>query len=268
MNNELIINHNAGFFSNCSVRLTKIVEFFNSYKRLPYSIDCKKQFHNYKVNPEDINEDLNPLYFDQNSNQTIEYINDVDFFWEHQFKLYNELEFSNLNKFVTKYFSPSNFINDLISQTERKYNIDYSKTIGVCYRGNDKSTETNIASYDNFFEECKLIQQKYNIARFLVQTDELEFRLQFMELFPNSFFIESIPLIKKNKHCVMHNLIDQKSKPLFGALILHAMLILSKCEYVITHSGNCGMWIALYRKNANNISQYLKHYNYNGWYRF
>lgn len=45
------ITHNAGFFSCCSVKLTKIVEFINLNKKLPDSVDSSAQFkyHNCEL---------------------------------------------------------------------------------------------------------------------------------------------------------------------------------------------------------------------------
>ena len=44
----LKINHNAGFFSCCAVKLFSIVKFINSNKKLPDSIDSSQQFNWYK----------------------------------------------------------------------------------------------------------------------------------------------------------------------------------------------------------------------------
>ena len=43
-----ITYNNAGFFSCCSVKLYKIIEFINSNKRLPDNVDSSKQFKMYK----------------------------------------------------------------------------------------------------------------------------------------------------------------------------------------------------------------------------
>ena len=44
----LKIIHNSGFFSCCSIRLLKIVEFLNSQNKLPDSVDSAEQFAWYK----------------------------------------------------------------------------------------------------------------------------------------------------------------------------------------------------------------------------
>jgi hypothetical protein len=38
-NHEVTILHNAGFFSCCSVRLHMIIQYFNSYKKLPQIVN-------------------------------------------------------------------------------------------------------------------------------------------------------------------------------------------------------------------------------------
>jgi hypothetical protein len=264
MSAELIIEHNAGFFSCCSVRLTKIIDFFNIKQREPFSIDCTKQFHNYKINPNNLQEDLNNLYFAINNNLKIPYIKNIDFHWEYQFKNYKKINYKSLNSFIKKYFNPSNYILDLINQLEKKYSIDYTNTIGVIYRGNDKHTETTIASYREFIEKCQKIKEQAKPGtRFFLQTDEIEFKNKFLNLFSDTIFLEEIPIIPSNKQLAIHHIINQELKPHFGALILCAILILSKCKMLITHSGSCGLWSVLYRGHCNNVYQYLNHKNIN-----
>ena len=50
----LKITHNAGFFSCCTVRLEKIIEYFNIHQHLPVIVDSSEQFRDYKFNNEDI----------------------------------------------------------------------------------------------------------------------------------------------------------------------------------------------------------------------
>jgi hypothetical protein len=262
MRDTLTIDHNAGFFSCCSVKLTKIIEYFNINKKEPGKIICSNQFQNYKINPYDPNEDLTHLFFRTPSfRHPIEYVAPVDFFWEHQFIPYKDLKFKYINQFIKKYFEPSKTIFDSISKTEIKYNINYDNLISVCYRGNDKHNETNIASYEQFFSKCHQLKIENPDCNFFVQTDELEFLNKFCKIFANTFYLKEIPIINQNKYRVIHHLIDQNDRPTFGCRILKSIYMLSKCKHVVTHSGNCGMWIALFRGNAKNLHQYLNHQN-------
>ena len=65
---ELTIEHNAGFFSCCSVRLSNIISFFNDKKRLPHTIDCSQQFYCYKDNHL---EDINNTFFSEREEDNI-----------------------------------------------------------------------------------------------------------------------------------------------------------------------------------------------------
>lgn len=265
MSAELIIDHNAGFFSNCSVKLARIIEFYNKNNREPDTVDSSRQFASYKIETDNINEDVSLLYFSKPSKEKINFNSKILFHWDFQYEPYYNLDFTTLEPFVKKYFTPTEFITTKIKDLEKKYCIDYTNTVGVCYRGNDKHTETRIASYQDFFEKCKEIQTKQNNIRFFIQTDEKEFRDAFIEQFPNSFFCEEIPAINSNKQLAIHNAIYSKHRPLFGALFLSSVLMLSKCEHFVTHSGNCGIWPVLFRNNIKNVHQYLNHGIYTGW---
>lgn len=256
---ELTITHNSGFFSCCSVRLYDIINFFNIQKRLPSSINSSFQFASYKINPYDPNEDLNSLLFKCTQSNNIEYVKEIDYHHNHQFTAYNQLDFKNITPFIYKYFSLSDVIEKYNKKLEEKYNIEYDNTVSVFYRGNDKSTETGIASYTEFFNKCQQIYDKNNQIRFLIQTDEVEFRNEFQRNFECSFFFEEMPCIKSNKNIALQHIISSDQRHKFAQRILSSTSIVSKCNHLVTHSGNCGIWAALLRGNAVNVHQYLMH---------
>jgi hypothetical protein len=87
-----IIVHNCGFFSCCSVRLGGIVDYFNTYKSLPKSVDSSRQFLWYKT---DQREDVTFRFFEHydNVNIDIEYVKKVDYHDEHQNGFYKRFRF-------------------------------------------------------------------------------------------------------------------------------------------------------------------------------
>jgi hypothetical protein len=254
-NNSLIVTHNAGLFSCCSVKLSEIINFFNTYKQLPSNIINDFLFDAYKPHSAyNINNDL----YENASKIVIEYKNNIDFHHDHQFIPYNTLDFNQLIPFIEKYFTASKKVKDYTNKLELRYSIDYLNTAAVYYRGNDKCQETGIASYDVFFDKCKKIYEENNDIRFLVQTDELEFKDEFCKRFSNSFFINEIPMISKNKNMVIHKLVLPDHRPEFAIRILSMTQVIAKCKHLITHTGNCGLWAVLYRGNSNNVHQFLK----------
>jgi hypothetical protein len=179
---------------------------------------------------------------------------------------YNSINFKTINPFIEKYFSPSDFINDIINNFILKYKIDFNNTTYVLYRGNDKIRETHIGNYDTYIEKANNIIQEHPSMRFMIQSDESQFIEAFISVFKNSFYIEEIPSIPKNPYKVIHNIIPYNERPLFGGRILASIICGAKCNHIITHSGNCGSWTVLYRGNTTNVKQYLNHGNINQWF--
>jgi hypothetical protein len=266
MSDKLIIDHNAGFFSCCSVRLSQIINYYNIYNKEPKILDVSRQFSFYKKNPFDENEDLNFLFFkNYNLLDSIEHTSNLNFSWDDQYIDYKNFEIEKLYLFIKKYFTLSDYVYNIIIDAEKKYEIDYNNTISVCYRGNDKTKETNIANYDDFFLKCDDFNKKNKNCKFFLQTDELEFLKEFYKNFPNTFHLHEIPVISKNENMAVHHTISQFDKPMFACNILKSIYMLSKSKHVITHTGNCGMWIYFFRNNSKNFYQYLNHNNQSKW---
>jgi hypothetical protein len=254
------INHNAGFFSNCSVKLHFIIHLFNIFKKTPL-INDNNSFLLYKPENIDKNTGIVNCYFNEDTlnNTTIEYKDPVKYGAYFQFINYKLINYKSLIPFLIKYFTPSNDILDIIFNIQTKYNLQYQYQ-NICvifYRGNDKSTETKICGYDEFIAKAKLILLKNPNIRFLVQSDETEFIQRCLEEFPNSIvFYDEIRHMPKNSTTsvdyVMRDNIFEFSKNYLAITI-----IMSKCKYIICGSGNCSIWIMLYRANANNVIQYL-----------
>jgi hypothetical protein len=256
--NTLKVTHSSGFFSCCSKRLEGIVWAFNTLKVLPDRVDSSDQFSLYKTNQES---DLTGFYFAEN-NSEIAYKRPVDFYNELQFSDYSSLDFQGLLPIVQKYFTPSDHVKSLVLQYEKKYNFDYNNLCGIFYRGNDKGTETSIAAYDSFISQARKIKEQYPDTVFLVQTDETEFLEAFKKEFARVVVIEEIPHMTK-RNSAIHDELPQIERREFGASFFAALLILSKAEYLVTHSGNGGMWAVLYRGNCDNVYQWLN----NSWKR-
>lgn len=252
--NILKITHSAGFFSCYSKRLEGIVSFFSRYKGAPDQVDSSVQFSLYKANPID---DLVPFYF-KDVPQKISYIRRVQFHNDYQFLDYQDLDIEGLKPFVEQYFSPSNHVLEIVSLFETTYKIDYTHTCAVFYRGNDKATETMLAPYESFIAQAQSIEARHPGIVFLVQTDETEFLEAFCAVFPTAIHFEEIPSIRK-KVSTVHDEMPIGERAEFGARFFAATLVLAKCTYVITHTGNCALWCVLYRGSTTGVYQWLNH---------
>jgi hypothetical protein len=252
--NAIISTHNAGFFSCCSVLLHLIVQYFNTYKKLPTYIVTSDTFEWYKpLSQNKIN--IFPNYFSVNDELNIEYTRNINYVQSHQFERFDMIDFEKLFLFIQKYFNPSEEIKQLIEDIKQKYNIDYENTCALFLRGNDKSTECIIPEY-NFYKRVanKIIEIDPGI-RFMVQSDETEFIEEMTQEFSQSFYCkDEIRHINKSNTTV--DVVYKNSNYEFSKKFLAIIFIMSKCKYVVCNYGNCSIWIALFRNHINNIIEY------------
>lgn len=247
------IRHNAGFFSCCSVKLAKIVEFINSNKKLPERVDSSHQFKWYKNN---MKCDITFDYFEHYENKPdVDVVDSITYKDNHQFKAYANLDYNGLIPLVKKYFTPSTEINEIITNIEQKYDLVYENICVLFYRGNDKTTETKKCKYDEYLSYVDTLMKKNEKLVLLLQSDETEF-IEFMtEKFPdNSFYFRDE--IRHMKKC--NSTVDIKMRSTnyeFSKKYLAITVIMSKCKYVICGTGNCDMWIMFYRGNNENVIQ-------------
>ena len=250
---ELIITHNAGFFSCCSVRLHEIINYFNNNKLLPTIVNSSGQFKLYKINKLD---DITFEYFEDynNTNTNILYTKTIDYKHRYQYNDYSKLDYKNICPFIRKYFNPSIEINNLISNIENKYEINYENICVLFYRGNDKNKETVITDYDEYIKKANELIVKNPNLKFLIQSDESEFIEKMFNAFPNSFYFkDEIRHMNKCNSSVDYTM--RNNICLFSKNYLAITIIMSKCKYIICGSGNCSIWILLYRENAEDVYQ-------------
>jgi hypothetical protein len=252
---SVVSTHNAGFFSCCSVKLNNIVDFINKYKKIPDEVDSSHQFNWYKKsNNEDITFDYFKHY-DYINNISINY--PINYKHEDQFTNYSNLDYDKIIPIVKKYFSPSNHILIIIRNIEQKYNINYDNTCVLFYRGNDKITETNLCSYNEYLIYANLVIKNNPNIIFLIQSDETEF-IEFMKnKFPNNsiYFKDEIRHMSKCNNTV--DIVMKAQNYEFSKYYLGITIIMSRCKYIICGSGNCSIWIMLYRGNNKNVYQNL-----------
>jgi len=250
---DLIISHDHGFFSCSSIALEEIIKFHNEKKFLP-TVDRKSQYTWYKDNLDqdvdnffkerDVNLDLNP----EDLKEDIE--------MESQFSDYSLLNFNYAKKIIDIYFSPCQKVKEIEENLIKKYEIDFSKTIAVYYRGNDKNRETTLASYDQYLTKIKQVINENPDHKILVESDELAF-IDFIRNNIKDFIeIKESKKINDRNSNIPHS-IDIGEKIINCQIFLAIVQILSKSDKVIINSGNVGIWICLYRSHINGIYQFL-----------
>lgn len=262
----LKITHNAGFFSCMTIRLEKILEYVNQYHQLPEIIDSSAQFYYYKSVPNsraDITHKFikDTLPFSPTIDQNPIRVTDLPD--EQQFSDYSKLNYTLITPFISKYFSVSDAVDHQVKIMEDKYQIQYDQLCVLFYRGLAKYWETQLASYDEYIDKAKEITKPYPNMRILLQSDETEFFDIAGKKLTNTFIFkdeishtsrinaERIPDVERS--LPYHKRIDHAIK------FLAIVKIMAKAKYVVTYSGNAGLWICLYRGNSKGVYQYIHH---------
>lgn len=248
------VTHNSGFFSCCSMRLWGIVLFINENGCLPNHVDSSEQFQWYKVGKTgDLTYDYFKHYDSVNSClSTVP----IDYHQDYQFKEYATLDFDAVIPVVKKYFSPSADILQRIASIETRYAIECANTCVLFYRGNNKSIETLLSGYDEYIAYAKELAGREPGIRFLVQSDETEFIETMLANVPNSFYLKDDVRHMPKCHTSV-DLVMRSGNYAFSKNYLAVTYLMSKCKYVVCGSGNCSIWIVLFRGNANNVYQNL-----------
>ena len=251
----LSLHPSTGFFSNCTVKLLDIILYFNTVKKLPIFVDGSQQFDLYKANTN--KNDITSKYFSNNFDYNLNYEYPIDFREQYQYTDYETLSFKDLTPFIKKYFTPSEDIKNDIHYIENKYNIEnYEDVCVLFYRGNDKATEVKLPSYESTVEKARTLYNENNNIKFLVQSDEIEFIERMIHEFPNNsfYFKDEIRTIKKSNELSVDK-INPESNFIYSQYYLAITIIMSKCKYVVCNTGNCSLWIALFRGNTDNFYQ-------------
>lgn len=266
----LKIDHSAGFFSCCTIRLEKILEYFNENRMLPESVDSSMQFRQYK--PLNNRDDITHLFFskekeeDRGLNIKCEtVVRTTDLNWEQQFSNFKLLNYEKLAPFVGKYFALSQNVMDIVEKMEKKYNFDYENMCVIFHRGLSKCWETKLAPYDEYIRKAREIMDKNKNEKnkdmvIMLQSDETEFFDALKEAFSNPIILDEMCYMSKqhvekapNVELALHPDIRVNQELHFLSIVK----IMSKAKTVITGSGNIAFWMCLMRGNADGVHQYL-----------
>jgi hypothetical protein len=255
MKKILIINHNAGFFSNCSVKLVRIINYFNEYKKLPENVDSSVQYNFYKHKAGDITYNFfkHPTEIDLD----IKYLLKIKT-GDYQFLAFKKyIDFPNINPFIKKYFTVSEDINNIKEKLIEKYCINLNKTIAILYRTGDKKKEMEIISNLDMIKKIKDLKGKFPDHRILVQSDDINFFNIVKSLWKDSIEINEI---KKPPASYVGNpwsyipILERENQ---AQIFLAIMQIIAKSDKIILNSGNVGIWAAYFRGNTEGIYQYV-----------
>jgi hypothetical protein len=251
--------HQWGFFSFCSLLLENLVRFFNEQRRFPRAeeLDFRENLGWYKPSGRE-GQSVFHDFFQQPSGTLVRDGPSIEFSNDDQYKVFKTLPLADLLPIVREYYRPTEEIQAIAASLEREYGVtDYENLCCLFYRGNDKITETSLSSYDEYITIGKRLQEANPNIRFLVQSDETEFIETMTRTFSNTIvFHGNIRHIPRHGGCQVDKMMLPTMNYIFIKKYVAITSIMGKCKYVVTQSGNCGMWIILLRGHAEGVYQF------------
>jgi hypothetical protein len=173
-----------------------------------------------------------------------------------QFSDYRDIDFFAMAPFVAKYFSVVPEIIARADAIQAKYAVDPANTCVIFHRGNDKGLELRLPDYDDYAVRARAVMEKFPDTKILLQSDESEFFAAFGGVFPGAVsFQEEIRHMPRCASTVDVECARIASNHEMSKNFLAIMIIMSRCRFVVCGSGNCSMWIALFRGNAKCMYQ-------------
>ncbi len=252
--------HDAGFFSNCSTLLQSIVDLHRSGIEAE-AIDCSGVFRAFRDTPGD--GDLYPALFQPDAGAALP-DGPVPRFraaGDHHGH-YRDLDLAGLAPYLRRHFAPAPEVLALRRDLLGRYGLDPGRLVGLCWRGTDKHKEvapTDIGAYIAL--AGRMLAQDAGL-RVLVQTDQAQARDAVAAHFgERCVFFHEMPVT--DGRVVLHELNLAREHGLakrdFARRLLASVGILAECRHLITHTGNVGLWLALYRGQAGGLHQFDQH---------
>ena len=262
---KLTVSHSAGFFSCTTVFLEHILDYYNQHHVPPHHIDSTCMYTWYRL-PGTAGDIKTEYFLDQDlsvdmptyqEGQERGPIRTTHVPIEQQYVDYRHVNYADLRPFIQRYFSPSPTIRFTVQDLEEKYDVEYENTCVLFYRGNDKAKETTLPNYDQYIQTARSLLRIQPTLRFLVQSDETEFLDVMKAEFPDNHvvFYDEIRHMSRNPRTTVDRVYFQQNHHM-SKLYLAITLVMSRCKYVVCGSGNCSLWIALFRGHGDGITQF------------
>ena len=171
--------------------------------------------------------------------------------------VYANIDFASVIPFSTRYFTPSMKTRTAAQELCSRLRVDVERTIAIVYRGTDKSTEVKPLPIEDYVAIAMSLRAAHPGFRVLIQTDQAEALNYVRSVVPDAISIDEIPVVTGSTAVHNHEIETEFgiTKAEFGLRLVAMMLLVSQVRFVITHTGNMGLWITLFRGGAADLFQ-------------
>lgn len=253
----LRLRHRAGFFSICSTLLDSILDLHRC-GIVAEQVDCSSSFVDFRGAGDDV--DLYQRLFRADPTAQL-HADQVPRFRPvgHHHLHYRDLDFPAVAPYLRRYFQPSDATEAMHDALLARRGLDPTRLIGLCWRGTDKHREVPPTDVSAYIALADRLLATDPTLRVLVQTDQVQARDAVVAHFgERCVFFEEMPVT--DGAVVMHRLDLERLYGMpredFARTLLASVLAVASCRHLITHTGNVGLWLALFRGSAENLYQF------------
>ncbi len=163
-----------------------------------------------------------------------------------------------LRQYAMAYFAPSADVMAFEHAIMEKYRLVADHTLAIVYRGTDKITEVTPTPVERYIEAAQAILRTNPGLAVVIQTDQAQALQAVKAAIPSAIHFEEMPVTSGTT--VIHGMDLERqfavSKSTFAIRMLGITHLLAKMKYIVTHTGNIGLWLALYRGNSAGFYQF------------
>lgn len=245
---------NSGFFSNCTTLLWELAQLCESGV-VPVRVAFVNGFEFYRDSNSLGIDIYNQLF---QADQSVNLGGAASWPFLNHHGVYSAEPIFLYHLLARRWFTPSVKVEKISKALVKKYTIDPSNTVAVLYRGTDKGLEVQLATSEEYARLAADAISGLPDGRVLIQTDQRQVRDFFCSKFGSRcVFFNEMPVT--SGATVIHNLADEAlgmSRLEFAQHLLAVLLIVSKCRFVINHTGNMALWACLFRGNTEGMTQF------------
>lgn len=254
-----------GFFSTFTLMLTSIMIVYKKFNTVPKDIDGRNLLNKLKKE-QDV--DMYKYFFNIDKSVDISFDEElpVPFSPDDHHTIYYDSYSKYYTPFFKRFFNLNKNVLDKIKELEVKYNISYNNSVSVIFRDSDKWTDMggfNYISAAGYLRKCREIldnnEKRLNV---IIQSENNGVVKTFNEAFSSVYFEETS--LGNPSDIYPPIPINVEKRLSWAEYYIAALWIISKCEHVITYTGNSSFFIYLNRGTTKNLTQeitFTKNYN-------
>jgi hypothetical protein len=245
-------HHSFGFSWTFTVTLS-MVAWCLTYGITITKIDYSKCLASFKDKP---GTDIYPVLFQQKSlSEPGISLQPVSFT---QHAVYAELDLKSLKEYADIYFTPAEQVVAFKDKLQKDYSLDVENMIALVYRGTDKGTEVSPASIDKYIAAALSIRYRHPHLQIVIQTDQAQALEAVRSAIPDVIYFREMPVTTGSVVMYMLPLEEEFEigKLEFSIRMLAVTYLLSSARYLVTHTGNIGLWLAIYRGHDDRFYQF------------